>query len=196
MTRTGIEPAWARLKASLQDHHRTAPCRQSKCVGQELNLHSRRRVGYGHRGLPMPNRRVLFSASSSGGTRTHSILGSSQVPDPAGRLPCKLRELESNQRPPGSEPGVTTNSDCPASFLFSDTCAFAWFASSCGGRSRTCGLVVQSHGFLPTETTPQSANQSARRESNPPCQLGRLVPQPIGHGHSQAEREGVEPSRP
>ena len=33
----------------------------------------------------------------------------------------KLRELESNQRPPGSEPGVATNSDYPASVLFYDT---------------------------------------------------------------------------
>jgi hypothetical protein len=32
------------------------------------------------------------------------------------RFPCsKLRGLESNQRPPGSGPGVTTNSDCPGS---------------------------------------------------------------------------------
>ena len=29
----------------------------------------------------------------------------------------KLRELESNQRPPGSEPGVTANSNCPAMFV-------------------------------------------------------------------------------
>ncbi len=72
---------------------------------------------------------------------------------------CKLRELESNQRPPGSEPGVTTNSNYPASFVFNDTHTFARFASSCGGRSRTCGHVVQSHVFLPTETTPQSTTQ-------------------------------------
>lgn len=26
---------------------------------------------------------------------------------------------------------------------------------NCGGRNRTCGLVVQSHEFLPAETTPQ-----------------------------------------
>jgi hypothetical protein len=31
------------------------------------------------------------------------------------RLLTELRELESNQRPPGSEPGVTTSSNCPAS---------------------------------------------------------------------------------
>jgi hypothetical protein len=28
--------------------------------------------------------------------------------------PLQLRGLESNQRPPGSEPGVTTSSNCPA----------------------------------------------------------------------------------
>src|SRR5688572_7839232 len=66
----------------------------------------------------------------------------------------KLRELESNQRPPGSEPGVTTNSNYPASTLFHDTLTIPRFAASCGGRSRTCGHVVQSHVFLPTETTP------------------------------------------
>ena len=27
----------------------------------------------------------------------------------------QFRELESNQRPPGSEPGVTTSSNCPGS---------------------------------------------------------------------------------
>ena len=30
----------------------------------------------------------------------------------------KFRGLESNQRPPGSEPGVTTNSNCPGVFNF------------------------------------------------------------------------------
>ena len=36
----------------------------------------------------------------------------------------------------------------------SDTRRWSKFAS-CGGRNRTCGLVVQSHEFLPAETTPQ-----------------------------------------
>ena len=39
------------------------------------------------------------------------------------------------------------------------------------------------------------ASPSALRELNPPVQLGRLVPLPIGQGHVQAEGEGVEPSR-
>ena len=63
---------------------------------------------------------------------------------------------------------------------------------SCGGRSRTCGPVVQSHVFLPTETTPQSNVQSALRESNPPVQLGRLVPKPIGQGHVLCRRKERE----
>ena len=37
--------------------------------------------------------------------------------------------------------------------------------------------------------------RSALRESNPPVQLGRLMPLPIGQEH-KAEGEGVEPSRP
>ena len=81
-------------------------------------------------------------------------------------------------------------------------------SNSCGGRNRTCRLVVQSNGFLPTETTPHRAKgragleptrrcltgtfsatepptrlKSALRESNPPVQLGRLAPLPLGQGH-------------
>ena len=100
----------------------------------------------------------------------------------------KLRELESNQRPPVSETGIayqqrrsrsieypfrgTTapalilphrsaasvalpTAITPHHSLFYDTCLYLRFASSCGGRSRTCGHMVQSHVFLPTETTPQ-----------------------------------------
>ena len=33
----------------------------------------------------------------------------------------KFRGLESNQRPPGSEPGVTTSSNYPGSFILADT---------------------------------------------------------------------------
>src|SRR5207245_75151 len=45
-----------------------------------------------------------------------------------------FRELESNQRPPGSEPGVTTSSNCPgADSLFKTTSA----ERSSGRRGRT-----------------------------------------------------------
>jgi hypothetical protein len=69
--------------------------------------------------------------------------------------------------------------------------AFRPTVRSCGGRSRTCGLVVQSHAFLPTETTPHR-HESALRESNPPVQLGRLVPAPIGQGHVLSRRKERE----
>ena len=93
--------------------------------------------------------------------------------------------------------------------------------ANCGGRNRTCGLVVQSHEFLPAETTPQweegrvglepthgcltntcsaaelPTRESALWESNPPVQLGRLTPWPIGQGHMflfKAEAVGLEPT--
>ena len=66
-------------------------------------------------------------ASGSRGTRTHKRrsrhLFSRQAPHPAGWLPSSLRYrtqfrgLESNQRPPRSECGVTTNSNCPGVFV-------------------------------------------------------------------------------
>ena len=52
-------------------------------------------------------------------------------------LITELRKLESNQRPPGSEPGVTTNSNCSASICFTyDTDSTLGFASL-GRRIRT-----------------------------------------------------------
>ena len=61
--------------------------------------------------------------SGSRETRTHKSRSRPPVfktGSSSGRMTsvCKLRELESNQRPPGSEPGVTTNSNYPASFMF------------------------------------------------------------------------------
>ena len=125
-----------------------------------------------------------FFRSGSRGTRTHKSLSRPPVfktGSSSGRITSvqQLRELESNQRPPGSEPGVTTNSDYPTSFVFIDTHTFARFASSCGGRSRTCGPVVQSHVFLPTETTPQSDNQRDGRDSNPRPTAWKAVTLPI-----------------
>jgi hypothetical protein len=60
---------------------------------------------------------------------------------------------------------------------------------SSGGRNRTCGLLVQSQASLPAATTPDHWLESALRESNPPRQLGRLAPLPLGQGHkSQSGR--------
>lgn len=97
----------------------------------------------------------------------------------------KLRELESNQRLPGSEPGVTTNSNYPAVFVVLKH------------------SVRESHRAPPEgwscefqRPTPRlRAGESALRESNPPRQVGSLEPLPLGQGHIlfAAEGEGVEP---
>lgn len=71
----------------------------------------------------------------------------------------KLRELESNQRlriqSPASLPAATVpqcaSQETYDSFKGSPVARF----TSCEGRNRTCGLVVQSHTFLPAETTSQ-----------------------------------------
>ena len=45
-------------------------------------------------------------------------------------------------------------------------------SNSCGGRTRTCGPVVQSNGFLPTETTPHRAKGRAGLEPARRCLTG------------------------
>ena len=94
----------------------------------------------------------------------------------------KFRGLESNQRPPGSEPGVTTSSNCPGSVLSIKTRrAFA----KVRGEGFEPPLPGSKPGGLPLADPRvmfQHA-QSALRESNPPGQLGRLAPLPLGQGH-------------
>ena len=100
-------------------------------------------------------------------------------------LKRKLRELESNQRPPATtasrrcpEPGVTANSNCPAVLvkprqrLLSEVRSFEF-------------SVRELHPICELQrlTSRLRAGESALRESNPPRQLGRLVPLPIGQGH-------------
>ena len=45
--------------ACLPFHHLAVIQNSSKCVEQESNLHSVKRVGYNHLGSPMPSRRVI-----------------------------------------------------------------------------------------------------------------------------------------
>lgn len=61
----------------------------------------------------------------------------------SGRMTSKSREARDKSREP--EKRRTSLCSC-LSTLHSRLI--------CGGRTRTCGLVIQSHGFLPAETTP------------------------------------------
>lgn len=101
----------------------------------------------------------------------------------------KLRGLESNQRPPDSESGVTTSSNCPAVFTkqyFHQGCLL--FAKGSGRRIRT--FIACFKGRWPTISrspngvcSTSSRSKSALRESDPPVRFGRPVPLPLGQGH-------------
>ena len=125
----------------------------------------------------------MGSSSRSGrrGTRTPKRLAPPPVfktGSSSGRMPSvspnKLRGLESNQRPPGSEPGVTTNSNYPGSSRH-----------TISKEARGEGVEPPSPGSKPggLPLTDPRSRKSALRESNPPRQLGRLEPLPLGQGH-------------
>jgi hypothetical protein len=56
---------------------------------------------------------------------------------------CKLRGLESNQRPPGSEPGVTTSSNCPGSFCFNNDTSMLFGFAKLGEKESNLHLLLQ-----------------------------------------------------
>jgi hypothetical protein len=78
--------------------------------------------------------------------------------------------------PPGSEPSIATSSDHLA--IKRETLT-QYVRQSSGSRVRT--RVARAKGRQPTVS--RSPIKSALRESNPPVQLGRLMPLPIGQGH-------------
>jgi hypothetical protein len=103
----------------------------------------------------------------------------------------KFRGLESNQRPPGSEPGVTTSSNCPGSHLHKRHAALV----AVRGQVQGAGLEPASPGSKPGSLplADPRMNESALRESNPPRQVGSLAPLPLGQGH-KAAAAGIEPA--
>ena len=79
--------------------------------------------------------------------------------------------------PPGSEPGIATSSDYPA---------------MCSGCVRRPEMSLSLSFVAPLQpsdlrcrvvTTFRTSEKNAMRESNPPVQLGRLTPLPIGQWH-------------
>jgi hypothetical protein len=101
--------------------------------------------------------------------------------------------VESNHRPPGSEPGVTTNSNCLGSRNVGTSLDARKFGEEESNLRRLRPRLRLGARARETHTSP-SPNKSALRESNPPRQLGRLAPLPIGQGHGR-RKEGESNSQ-
>jgi hypothetical protein len=89
-------------------------------------------------------------------------------------LRFKFRELESNQRPPGSRPGVTTNSNYPGADSLTMT---TLTASSSGRRTRTFVSWFKARQPTPSRS-PITFTKSALRELNPLFQPTNLRSMP------------------
>jgi hypothetical protein len=76
-------------------------------------------------------------------------------------MPKKFRGLESNQRPPGSEPGVTTSSNCPG------------VVKDFGKEDSNLHRLIQSQEAC---RLADSRFKCVMRGSNPPVRFGRPVP--------------------
>ncbi len=99
----------------------------------------------------------------------HRFLDVNQVSLPLdhGTMFLKLRELESNQRPPGSEPGVTANSNYPAMIVvLLDDNICDGFTRSRGGRNRTYASWIKAR-YHYQQQLPRINMERDGRESNP-----------------------------
>ena len=133
----------------------------------------------------------------------------------------KLRELESNQRPPGSEPGVTTNSNYPAVFVEPRQRALIEVpgrSTPSGNRTRSASFKGSRRDYAPERVSCGSRTRLARleawslcrsakdtscfkrkvRESNPQGREARPgssgVPSPVGLTFRKAAEAGIEPA--
>jgi hypothetical protein len=148
----------------------------TQCSEQESNLQT---LGF------KPSRSTswrTWAKSSPGWTRTTDRLLVRELPSPLGH---RTARAEARVRNCGSwnRTNIRTFRASRPTVRRSRNCCFV----SSGGRNRTYGLLIQSQASLPTATTPEYSveSQSALRELNPPRQLGRLVPLPLGQGHTQ-----------
>ena len=133
--------------------------------------------------------------SGSRGTRTHKrLLAATCFQDrllirPDDFRSSKLRGLESNQH---------DDVQSVSSYRWMTPHRFSIETRIVSLQVRGGGVEPPSPGSKPGGlplADPRSRSKSALRESNPPRQLGRLAPLPLGQGHTKAEGEGVEPSR-
>ena len=129
MPKVGVEPTNAR-RPPLRGGARAEPlCRVGVPGRASSSSPGRTRTVDRHLVRVLPSRlgHGTINQGGSRGTRTHKrLLAAACLPSrflirPVGFRRCtnfiKFRGLESNQRPPGSEPGVTTSSNYPGSFV-------------------------------------------------------------------------------
>ncbi len=188
-----------RDRRPLRRHHE-----DGECVGQELNLHSRRRAGYSRLGSPMPSRHILrkdetgrmkkallgssfrllpssLFQSGSGGTRTHSISRSER--EWSARLPTEPKSVdESGLIHPSSFRLHPSEAECPAGV---EPACPAWEAGAWAARPRARVLRVGMAGFEPAissvrvrrelQASPHPEGQSTQRELNPHIRHGKAV---------------------
>jgi hypothetical protein len=130
--------------------------------------------------------RTWASRSGSRGTRTHKRPEAAtcfqdrpliRPDDFRESFPPEFRGLESNQRPPRSERGVTTTSNCPGF----------------GKEDSNPHRLIQSQGAYPLA---DSRERHARVElAYPVWKTSAWTARPMTRSDAEAEGEGVEPSR-
>lgn len=97
---------------------------------------------------------------------------------PVGSLKLAIpafRGLESNQRPPRSERGVTTNRNCPGSFLLVSSRRTLFTPFEFGGQGSNLRTPGSKPGVSTIRNYPR-VSQSVPRDSNPRVRLGKPVP--------------------
>ena len=138
--------------------------------------------------------------SGSRETRTHKSRSRPPVfktGSSSGRMTsvCKLRGLESNQRPPGSEPGVTTNSNYPASFVNPrHSVDQGSQLEDSGGGIEPAPAELQSQASLPADY-PASERVPCGNRTRLASLEGWSLCRSAKGTCCKAEGEGVEPSR-
>jgi hypothetical protein len=106
---------------------------------------------------------------------------------------CKLRELESNQRPPGSEPGVTTNSNYPASFTVNDASHVELRGQESNLRTRGSKPRISTDRNYPAISQPEGR---AGREPTGWYLTGTCSAAELSTQISECPAAGIEPASP
>jgi hypothetical protein len=180
-----------------------------QCDEQELNLQILKGwLGYGQLGLPMPNRRMVFTVAQAGvEPADHQGLSLAALPicvprraspiapstrfepraPPEGWSSCVTGRRALQAAPRGQTfPMAQVGLEPTASLVLSQGGLPTCLPGRAQDRSRTCDRL----GLADPRS---SSCESALRESNPPRRVGSPAPLPLGQGHT---RRKVRESNP